>query len=93
MQPLTQALPGAVTELLRGVPTSDGKVNFAWRVAVGPGVERVSTARLDSRTLVVDVTDQRWAREIARSSPVILARLQRLLGPGEVARIEVRKQP
>ena len=90
MRPLTQALPGAVTELLRGVPISGGKVSFAWRVAVGTGVERVSSVRLDGRTLLVDVTDQRWAREIARSSPVILTRLQTLLGRDVVSRIDVR---
>ena len=90
MRPLTQALPGAVIELLRDVPTSPGKVSFAWRVAVGTGVERVSSVRLDGRILIVDVTDQRWAREIARSSPVILARLQALLGREEVTRIDVR---
>ena len=91
MRPLTQALPGAVSELLRGVPTSDGKVTFAWRVAVGPGVERVSSVRLDARTLLVDVTDQRWAREITRCSPVVLARLQTLLGPETINRIVVRE--
>ena len=90
MRPLSQALPGAVAELLRGVPTSAGKVSFAWRVAVGTGIEWVSSVRLDARTLIVDVTDQRWAREIARSSPVILARLQTLLGREAVTRIEVR---
>jgi hypothetical protein len=90
MRPISQALPGAVAELLRGVPTSAGKVSFAWRVAVGTGVERVSSVRLDTRTLLVDVTDQRWAREIARSSPIILARLQTLLGQEAVTRIEVR---
>jgi hypothetical protein len=90
MRPISQALPGAVAELLRGVPTSAGKVSFAWRVAVGTGVERVSSVRLDARTLLVDVADQRWAREIARSSPIILARLQTLLGREAVTRIEVR---
>jgi len=90
MRPLTQALPGAVTELLRGVPISAGKVSFAWRVAVGIGVERVSSVRLDARTLLVDVSDPRWAREIAHCSPVILTRLQTLLGRDVVTRIEVR---
>jgi hypothetical protein len=90
MRPLTQALPGAVTELLRGVPISAGKVNFAWRVAVGLGVERVSAVRLDARTLLVDVTDERWALEIAHCSPVILSRLQTLLGHDVITRIEVR---
>jgi hypothetical protein len=91
MRPLTQALPGAVTELLRGVPVSAGKVSFAWRVAVGTGVDRVSAVRLDARTLLVDVTDQHWAREVARSAPVILARLQTLLGHETVTRIVVRE--
>ena len=93
MRPLTQALPGAVTELLRGVPISGGKVSFAWRVAVGTGVERVSSVRLDGRILLVDVTDHRWAREIARSAPVILTRLQTLLGHDVVSRIDVRGIP
>jgi hypothetical protein len=91
MRPLTQAVPGAVTELLRGVPTSAGKVSFAWRVAVGTGVERVSSVRLDAHTLLVEVTDQRWAREIARSSPIILARLKTLLGHETINRIVVRE--
>ena len=91
MRPLTQALPGAVTELLRGVPTSPGKVSFAWRVAVGTGVERLTSVRLDSGTLFVDVTNQNWAREITRSSPVILARLQTLLGRDTINRIVVRE--
>ena len=90
MRPLTQALPGAVTELLRGVPISDGKVSFAWRVAVGTLVERVTSVRLESRTLLVHAADHNWAREIARSSPVILTRLQTLLGREVVTRIEVR---
>src|SRR5262249_25437222 len=36
MRPIAQAIPGAVTELLKAAPLSDGKVSFAWRAAVGP---------------------------------------------------------
>jgi len=39
----------------------------------------------------VDVPDQNWAREITRSSSVILARLQTLLGHDAVTQILVRK--
>ncbi len=92
MRPLTHALPGALAELLRGMPLSDGKVDFAWRVAVGTKFERVSSARLEGRVLIVDATDHRWAREITRSSGMILARLQTLLGAAAVNRIVVNQR-
>jgi predicted nucleic acid-binding Zn ribbon protein len=93
MRPLTQALPGALAELLRDVPISDGKVAFAWKAAVGARVERVTSVKLDGRVLFVEVPDLIWAREINRSSPVILARVRTLLGQEAVSRIEVRKHP
>jgi Dna[CI] antecedent, DciA len=91
MRPLTHALPGAIADLLRDVPVSTGKVDFAWRVAVGTLVERVTSVRLDGRILLVVPVDQRWAREITRSSGMILGRLQALLGHDTVDSIVVRK--
>jgi hypothetical protein len=91
MRPLTHAVPGAIAELLRDVPISNGKVDFAWRVAVGSSVERVTTVRLDGCILLVFAEDKHWAREITRSSGVILARLQTLLGQATVNRMEVRE--
>jgi hypothetical protein len=91
MRPFTQALPGALADLLRDVPLSTGKVDFAWTAAVGKSLERVSAVRLEGRVLLVDVPDQNWAREITRASPVILARLQTLLGHDAVNQILVRK--
>ena len=67
-------LPGALAALLREAPLSDGKVSFAWRTAVGPALERVSSARLDGRTLVVEADNAQWAREVSRSASVILGR-------------------
>ena len=90
MQPLTQALPGALAELLRDTPLSSGKVSFAWRAAVGTAVERVTSVYLEDRVLIVEPVDAAWAREITRSSPVILIRLQTLLGQEVVTRIQVR---
>jgi len=91
MRPLTHALPGALAQLLRDAPLSVGKVNFAWRAAVGPGVERVTSVRLESGTLVVEATSVQWAHEIARSSSLILTRLKALLGNNAVTRIVVRE--
>jgi hypothetical protein len=89
MRPLTHALPGALTEILRAAPLSDGKVTFAWRAAVGPALERVTAVKLDGRVLLVETASAQWSREVMRSSPVILKRLHQFLG-GVVDRIETR---
>ena len=91
MHPLTHALPGALIELLRGSPTSDGKVTFAWKASVGPAIERVTNVKLERRVLLVETTSAQWSKEVMRSSPVILRRLQSLLGADTVERIEVRR--
>ena len=91
MLPITHAVPGALAELLRGTPLSPGKVAFAWSAAVGPATARATAVRLEGTVLLVDATTITWAREISRSSGVILTRLQTLLGTGVVMRIEVRR--
>jgi predicted nucleic acid-binding Zn ribbon protein len=88
--PITQALPGALIELLRGSPLSDGKVGFAWGAAVGPATQRVTAVKLERGVLFVEAQTNAWAAEIRRSSPTILARLKKLLGDNAVSRIEVR---
>ena len=90
VRPLTSALPGAVSELLKNTPLSPGKVSFAWRAAVGPAVERETSVRLEGATLIVDAANRQWAREIRRSSSIILKRLQNFLGPDVVSEIFVR---
>ena len=90
MRPLALAVPGAVAELLRSAPLSDGKVAFAWKVAVGPTMERATAIKLDGTVLIVDVTTAQWAREIKRSSGLILSRLSTLLGRDTVTEIKVR---
>src|SRR5262249_15919967 len=93
VRPLTQALPGALATLLREVPNSPGKVDFAWKAAVGPAVERVTAVRLEDRVLLVQVPDANWDREITRSKPIILRRLQMLLGDDAVTSLRIRKHP
>jgi len=90
MKRLTHAIPGALVELLRGAALSDGKVTFAWNAAVGPALERVTTVKLERRILIVEAASTQWSREIQRSSGVILARLQSLLGKDTVLKLEVR---
>jgi predicted nucleic acid-binding Zn ribbon protein len=90
MKPLQNAVPGAVAELLRMAPLSPGKVAFAWKTAVGTAVQQATVVRLEGRVLLVDTASAQWAREVMRSSPVILKRLQSLLGADTVSRIEAR---
>lgn len=90
MRPLTDALPGALIQLLRDTPLSDGKVGFAWRTAVGPALERVTAVKLERSVLIVETPGAQWAREVRRSAGVILPRLQSLLGRDAVTSITTR---
>lgn len=90
MNPISHALPGALVELLRATALSAGKVDFAWKAAVGPALQRVTSVRLEGDVLVVEASSAQWAREVSRSSRVILTRLQTLLGPDLVDAIQVR---
>jgi hypothetical protein len=91
MKSLTHAIPGALIELLRGSPLSDGKVTFAWKAAVGPAIQRVTNVKLEHRVLLVESVSAQWSKEVMRSSPMILRRLQSLLGADVIERIEVRR--
>jgi predicted nucleic acid-binding Zn ribbon protein len=90
MHPLAQAMPRALAELLRHSPVSRGKVEFAWKAAVGPAMARGTAVRLEGHVLLVDAGTAAWAREVGRASPIILRRLQALVGPDVVREITVR---
>lgn len=92
MQHVAKAFPGALAALLREAPGSTGKVDFAWKLAVGPAIGRASAVRLEQDVLLVDPVDDRWAREIRRSSAIILARVQAMLGETTVRAIDVRRR-
>jgi predicted nucleic acid-binding Zn ribbon protein len=90
MNPIVSAVPGAIVALLRDAPLSAGKVTFAWNAAVGPAVQRATSVHLENGVLLVDASTPQWAREVSRSTPIILRRLQQLLGEGTVASLTVR---
>jgi Dna[CI] antecedent DciA-like protein len=90
MHSLAHLVPSALMELLRAAPLSDGKVAFAWRAVVGPALERATAVKLDGQALIVETSSLEWSREVRRSSPIILARLQKFLGRDTVTSISVR---
>jgi hypothetical protein len=93
VRPISHALPGALAQLLSDAPLSPGKVTFAWNAAVGRAMQRASAVRLERGVLIVDVATPQWGTEVSRSADVILKRLQLLLGPDVVTRIDVRSAP
>jgi hypothetical protein len=82
-------MPDALAEILSRAPLTEEKVAFAWRAAVGPAVHRVTSIVLRQRVLHVRARDASWQREIERSSAVIRARLDALLGAGVVRGLDV----
>jgi len=89
MIPLQQVMPAALASVLRQAPLSPEKVAFAWRTAVGAAIDRASTVELRGSTLAVSVKSDEWRHEIARSAPMIRARLDLVLGSGVVTWIDV----
>ena len=83
-------IPGVLAEVIRKAPLCPEKVAFAWRSAVGPALQRVTTVHLDDDgTLHVTAINAHWGREVKRSARLILARLETMLGAGTVSRIKV----
>ncbi|HEX2458027.1 MAG TPA: DciA family protein [Vicinamibacterales bacterium] len=89
MQPIQQFSSRVLSELIRRQPASQEKTAFAWQLAVGPALARVTTVELAQDVLRVRVSDARWMVEVRRARPLVLTRLQQLLGPDAVTRIDI----
>jgi len=87
--PVQQVIPGALETVLRRMPLTRDKVAFAWRVAVGPAVDRATTIDLRDNVLYVSAKDAAWQQEIERSMPLIRKRLAALLGDHTVRKIQL----
>lgn len=88
VQSLNQFAPAVLADIIRRQPASRARTAFAWSVAVGPALARVTTVELRDRTLFATACDPRWAREIDRARDMILARVRDFLGD-VVDRIDV----
>ena len=79
-----------LAEMLARQPMSPGKLQFAWRAAVGPALARAAALDWQDGRVIVQMSSPDWTREIQRSKPMILERLQMLLGKDAVRRLEIR---
>lgn len=91
MVPLHGLATGVIADVIRRQPSTPGKISFAWSVAVGPALARV-TSHVDLRDRVLHITakDARWAKEIERATDTIVARLRILLGADTVTALQIR---
>lgn len=90
---VNRVIPSVLAEVIRKAPLCPEKVEFAWRSAVGTAVARATTVYLDAAgVLHIRATDAQWAREVRRSSRLILARLTTLLGPDVAKKIQIRER-
>jgi len=91
MDSLQSVVPRALVEVFRRGPMSQAKLEAAWRIAVGDALNRVSTVRLEpDGSIAVMSSDARWKRELKRSSSLIATRLESLLGPDAIGKLQVK---
>ncbi len=85
-------VPRILAQVIQPAPLCPEKVAFAWSTAVGPAVDRATDVHLDDHgVLHVRAQDAQWQREVERSIGLIRARLDTLLGPDVIIRVEIRR--
>jgi uncharacterized lipoprotein YmbA len=90
MLPIQQFSFPVLAEIVRRQPSSSARTTFAWQLAVGPALARVTVVTLTDGILTVQSQDPRWAQEIGRSRDIVLRRLQTLLGQEAVRTLSLR---
>jgi hypothetical protein len=89
MIPIQRLSSGVLAEIVRRQAPSPARTSFAWQLAVGPALARVTTVTLTGTVMTVHSPDARWTKEVVRARGVVMARLQQLLGPDTVTSVRV----
>ena len=83
-------MPAVLADVIRKAPLTDDKVAFAWRLAVGPAVDKATTVRLaPNGTLYVKAEAPAWNDAIGKSLGMIRSRLAHYLGDTAVKQIDL----
>jgi predicted nucleic acid-binding Zn ribbon protein len=89
-----QVMPAIVAEVIRKAPLSDEKVACAWRLAVGPTLDKSTSVRLaEDGTLYVTAESKAWADSVRESIGLIRSRLAHFLGEDVVKRVSYSDGP
>jgi predicted nucleic acid-binding Zn ribbon protein len=90
MVPLQSFSSGVLAEIVRRQPASKERTNFAWQLAVGQVLARATTVELCDRVLTVRAVDKRWIQEINRARASVMQKMQQILGPDQITRIDTK---
>jgi len=90
MLPIQRFSSSVLADIVRRQPSTPARTTFAWQLAVGPALARVTIVMLDGTTLRVSAADPRWLGEIERARATILPKMQQLLGPNTITKITIR---
>jgi hypothetical protein len=90
MVPLQSFSSGVLAEIVRRQPASKERTNFAWQLAVGQALARATTVDLCDGVLVVRAVDKRWIQEINRARGSVMQKMQQILGPDQITRIDTK---
>ena len=83
-------MPAVLADVIRKAPLTDEKVAFAWRLAVGPAIDKATTVRLAANgTLYVKAEARAWNDAIGKSFGLIRSRLAHYLGETAVKNIDL----
>jgi hypothetical protein len=89
MWPIQTFAGGVLAQIVRRQPPSPARTAFAWELAVGPSLARVTSVEMEGTMLRVRSTDPRWLKEIDRARGMILLKLQQMLGEQTVTAIAI----
>jgi hypothetical protein len=82
-------IPAVVEEVIRKAPMTPEKIEFAWRMAVGPAIGKATSVRLaENGTLYVTSDSPAWTAAVKKSTSLIQIRLDGFLGAGAVKFIQ-----
>jgi predicted nucleic acid-binding Zn ribbon protein len=84
----------AKMKMLPDVADAESHARAAWAAAAGPKIARHTRARCVVRkTLVVEVGDATWQRQLSTLRHFLLRNLAKELGPGVIEEIDFRPMP
>jgi predicted nucleic acid-binding Zn ribbon protein len=90
MVPVQDFSSGVLAAIIRRQPASKDRTNFAWQLAVGQALARVTTVELVDGVLNVRAVDRRWIREIERARDSVMKKMQDMLGEDAVRTVKTR---
>ena len=71
MKPIQSFSSGMLAEIIRRQPASKEKTRFAWQLAVGPALARVTTVELDAGVLRVALRRALGSRDVRAQEAIL----------------------